>query len=85
MSYCGECYWQGKRLKPCSTCYCGSEANYMPTRADRIRAMSDEELAKVIAEKIECTECPFVGDEEKCGNVGCSDLFLDWLQSEVSI
>lgn len=53
------------------------------TNFDRIHSMSVEELAKEIAEKIECTECPFNGDEEKCGNIGCSELFLGWLQSEV--
>lgn len=56
-----------------------------PTNADRIRFMSDEELAHLIAEKIECTECPFNGSEEKCGNIGCSKLFLEWLQSEAEV
>ncbi len=59
------------------------EENNKQTNADRIHSMSDEELAKEIAEKIECSECPFNGDEDKCGNVGCSELFLEWLQSEV--
>lgn len=59
------------------------DVDYKQTNADRIRSMSDEELAKLIAEKIECTECPFNGDEEKCGNVGCSELVVEWLQSEV--
>ena len=73
MSYCGECYWQGKRLKPCSTCYCGSEANYIPTNADKIRAMSDEELAEFL---------------QRFGtfNQPCSLAVgepLKWLQSEV--
>lgn len=53
------------------------------TNTDRIRSMSDEELAHLMAEKIECTECPFNGNEEKCGNIGCSELFFEWLQSEV--
>lgn len=53
------------------------------TNADRIRSMSDKELAKEIAEKIECTTCPFVNEEGKCGEVECEKLFLEWLQSEV--
>ena len=48
MSYCGECYYEGKKLKPCSTCYCGSEAKTEWTNADKIRAMSDEELAEYL-------------------------------------
>ncbi len=52
------------------------------TNFDRIHSMSVEELAKEIAEKIECTECPFNGAEGKCGNIGCPELFLGWLQSE---
>lgn len=53
------------------------------TNAEKIRTMSDEELAKTIAEKIECTQCPFNDDEEKCGSVTCPELFLKWVQSEV--
>lgn len=63
----------------------GERQHKQPTNADRIRSMSDEELAHLIAEKIECTECPFNGSEEKCGNIGCSKLFLEWLQSEAEV
>ena len=59
------------------------EVDYKQTNADRIRSMSDEELAKLIAENIECTMCPFVNVEEKCGEIRCSKLILEWLQSEV--
>lgn len=44
------------------------------TNADRIRSMSDEELAKII-------RCPYEIDEEPCVNPGsCLDCCLDWLQ-----
>ena len=49
------------------------------TNADRIRAMSDEEMAEFIMGTIncdgyECGECPFCGPVEK---------ILDWLQQPV--
>lgn len=74
MSYCGECYYEGKKLKPCSTCYCGSEAKTELTNADRIRAMSDEELAEHFSELIRDTQ-----RNEYCTGVGD---WLQWLQSE---
>lgn len=52
------------------------------TNADRIRNMTDEELAKEIAEGIECTQCPYNDDYETCVAIECEKLFLDWLQSE---
>lgn len=52
------------------------------TNADRIRNMTDEELAKEIAEGIECMQCPYNDDYETCGAIECEKLFLDWLQSE---
>lgn len=58
MSYCGECYYQGKKLKPCSTCYCGSESKTECTNADKIRSMSDEELAKFLSMCVsDCKVC----------------------------
>lgn len=67
MSYCGECYYSGKKLKPCMNCYEGSEAKTEYTNADRIRSMDDEELAEFFA--------------EKC-NIG-KEFAVCWLQSEV--
>lgn len=60
------------------------EVNYKQTNADRIRSMSDEELADFIRElnecclagagKVDCTR------NEDC--VDCRGVTLDWLQSE---
>ena len=72
MSYCGECYYQGKKLKPCSTCYCGSEAKTECTNADKIRSMSDEELAEYISELIRNSHEYMTGEGD----------WLIWLQSE---
>lgn len=61
--------------EPC----CGCESRQ--THADRIRNMSDEELADVLfdscLEVMHIDECPYTD------NVGmCKECILDWLQSE---
>jgi hypothetical protein len=43
------------------------------TNADRIRAMSDEELAEIIM-------CPFDNDPRLCNRKSCTDCCLDWLR-----
>ena len=54
-----------------------SEANDKPqTNADRIRAMSDEELAKILGGKCICP--PTSGCAEVCGD--CVACWLEWLQ-----
>ena len=74
-----------KRCKNESTCSVSSESdfclNYEPrplTNADRIRQMSDEELALHIG----CTHvgewCPHLDDDVKC-----VDCRLAWLKKEV--
>ena len=87
MSYCGECYYEGKKLKPCSTCYCGSEAKTEWTNADRIRSMTDEELAEFLDDLTDnCCRC---AEHQNCGNcqigLDAESGFCDikkWLQSE---
>lgn len=51
------------------------------TNADRIRAMTDEELATWLIERIPCHRCPI----EECngGHQNCTDFWLDWLKQEV--
>ena len=51
---------------------------YVPviTRADKIRAMNDEELADLINREIGC--CAPTGDCEKMSN-DCKACWLDWL------
>ena len=49
---------------------------YKMTNADRIRAMSDEELAKIIEREL---GCPVTGDCEKMSK-DCKACWLDWLQ-----
>lgn len=52
------------------------------TNADRIRAMSDEELATALETAL---FCPYKGTDEWCGlkNEYCNACLLDWLQQPV--
>ena len=53
-----------------------------PSNADRIRAMTDEELANFVSLRCgwTCAECP-VGKE--CNGDECFSTWLDWLKEEV--
>lgn len=51
------------------------------TNADRIRAMSDEELAEFIARPCSCTVAPECDGYRECGNDLCLNHLLTWLQS----
>ena len=48
------------------------------TNAQKIRAMSDEELAKIIEHEL---GCPVTGDCEKMSK-DCKACWLDWLQQQ---
>lgn len=55
------------------------------TNADRIRAMTDEELAKIYASASYCDTCPLraacFSDVDACKS--CYERFLEWLRSPV--
>lgn len=56
------------------------------TNSQKIRAMSDEELATRIAAKIVCMNCPAASSvcaEICCGGKTCRKIILDWLKQEV--
>lgn len=70
---------------------CGlSRKNYKPmTNADRIRAMSDEELAELFASWIQDCGCNNVPCHEPCKKkidafeaAPCEKNWLDWLREE---
>ena len=63
---------------PC--CRCDSRH----TNADRIRNMSDEELAELLFNKSRCDNCfADCNDKDNCQSLGsCYSRHLDWLQSE---
>ena len=67
----------------CPGCWEGS--NYKPsfTNADKIRAMSDEELANTLNAMAGCIE--LIEKEWICDNfVDCKDCRTAWLRKEVS-
>lgn len=57
-----------------------TSSKFTTTNADRIRNMSDEELAKNLCLLLDCRKCPTF----KTCNVGsmCYANLLEWLQSE---
>lgn len=82
-----------KRCKYAEECLVSSESdfclNYEPrplTHADRIRAMTDEELAELLNPTASCTDCP-VDNRKPCGTDGrsCRDRVLDWLRQEATL
>lgn len=53
------------------------------TNADRIRSMTDEELAEFIAYSTSCETCVVrKGGSYECHNTNCSTAWLDWLKEE---
>ena len=50
------------------------------SNADRIRAMSDEELAKYLSNPCECAVDPERDGYRECGNDLCVKYLLEWLQ-----
>lgn len=50
------------------------------TYADRIREMTDEELAEVFSELVDCACCPCNCSDGTCGN--CQRQWILWLKQE---
>ena len=53
------------------------------TNADRIRSLSDEELAKWI-ESLEPNKCPSDDWFDRCETWTCKGCFLNWLKTEAN-
>lgn len=66
-----------KQSESSKTDYIGAKQ----TQADRIRAMSDEELAEWFADTVGCKRCNRIGLCKE--NSECKDAYLQWLKSEV--
>ena len=85
----GICPWCGKEVDKfimfrgdvVGCRYCGIHTKQ--TNADRIRAMTDEELAELWWERVDCGECPVHRDCKMTGQ-DCKKLALDWLREERS-
>lgn len=73
-----NCQHNSKDNEPC--CRCDSSQ----TNADRIRNMSDEELAELLFDKSRCDNCfANCNDKDNCPSLGsCYSKHLEWLQSE---
>ena len=77
-----QCNSNSRDNEPC--CRCDSRT----TNADRIRNMSDEELASVLfdscIESMNLEECPCSGEESDNNKIRekCKKCILEWLQSE---
>ena len=77
MSRCDSCRYQNDfEFHACHICHMEKDM-YKPkkTNADRIRAMSDEELAMVFGEDCADRECPEHRES-------CRKCWLDWLKQE---
>ena len=67
----------GKCSKACIERY-NKEMGIKPkTNADRIRAMSDEELAELVAKYVYCGLCPL---EHRCIPGECNKVVMEWLK-----
>lgn len=64
-----------------------TDESWRKTNADRIRAMSDEELAKIFADYISCHSCPvpYCKVRFTMERLGCRANLLDWLRQEVQL
>ena len=66
--------------KQCIACEGTGFILYQETNADRIRRMSDEELAKFIATPCQCEVRPKRDGFRECGNDLCLQYLLKWLR-----
>lgn len=95
-NYCKTCLHDGVDIGFCDKCYYNHileekgipptkyEAKPKPTNADRIRAMTDEELAEFMCHNVSngTVNCAFCAAAEFCrmGHNG----WLDWLKQEAA-
>ena len=81
---CNNCKYDSKESNefPCVECSHNRVVDYYEpkTNADRIRNMSDEELATVIMCPMDMHECDVHCVEERGTCIECT---LEWLQAEV--
>lgn len=57
-----------------------NQPNKPKTNADRIRAMSDEELAEYLCASLSCYDCPARADCGKSAAQDCNEIVLEWLK-----
>lgn len=95
MKRCPDCNGSiirmGHKEKPffCNSCnkwFSDKEVTPKQTNGDRIRTMSDEELAGFFEGYVDCVYCPRHLDNERCMNDdgSCFHTWLSWLKQEAS-
>lgn len=83
MSYCDTCGHQFSDV--CGTCETldGVPVKYKKkTNADRLRTMTDEEIAKAIVENASLCPDGKIYRETECDVLSCYDCWLEWLKRE---
>lgn len=58
-------------------------ATFPQTNADRIRNMTDEEMADFVATYVHCEDCWLVDNCVNCGDMTCYDNILSFLHPPV--
>ena len=96
MAICETCDYANRPpyKSPCSECdktmgspFCCYEHEEKPTNADRIRAMSDEELADALQKfciaMVDCSDCPLY--DFGCPKNSIFNYWIEWLQQPAEI
>lgn len=80
-SYCDMAQFGGHNPH-ITACYHFTQSKH--TNADRVRAMTDEELAELVCDHA-CMLCPIEGCEGRMeeGREKCKQRWLEWLKQEV--
>lgn len=89
---CRECKHETKKgwEYPCNVCTMCKDENPMfipkkPTNADRIRSMTDEELAEFLKESSECIHCVYSDNDRSCFGGSCTVGIMKWLQKDSEV
>lgn len=78
------CSCPDERAKKCDReCHRFRLMTHTESNADRIRAMSDEELADWIFDRAKCQNCKELPCVKHDKGTDCRELWLDWLKQEV--
>ena len=83
---CSKCKFDGKSTHdfPCNECVHNAREHFRPkSNADKIRAMSDEELADFLTDhhNYPCKYCVHCWKDSE-NDVGCKRALMRWLKSE---
>lgn len=75
----------GNGVDVCPVCGKPSTIGKPKTNADRIRSMTDEELAHLLNDCVcPIDQCPHYYDDRGCTKSECEKCWLDWLRQEAT-